>query len=107
MCHLPKIKVSVQQCFFHGDFLLSRIPPTSRVGVLEVVGPIHCRSGRYTSLWGIPPRLDDECTLTKSCEFVRSVKFRFGVCHFTAFLGHNVYSCIYVDIRDSSKRNNS
>lgn len=64
MCHLPKIKVSVQQCFFHGDFLLSRIPPTLTVGVLDVLGPVCCRSGRSTSLWGNPPRLNDECRLT-------------------------------------------
>lgn len=76
------------------------------VGILDVLGPVHCRSGRSTSLWGIPYRLDDECTDKKLWDHTQ-FKFGFGVFHFTAFLGHNIYSCIYVDIRNSSKRNNS
>lgn len=57
----PRIRLQYGNASAGRLFLPSRMPPALIAGVLDeiVLGPIHCMSGSYASLWGFPPRLDD------------------------------------------------
>lgn len=53
----PRIRLQYDSASTRRLFLPSRIPPTLTAGVLNgmLLGPTHCVSGSYASLWGFLP----------------------------------------------------